>query len=87
MTLPEFPAEIRAPVGTTFGVSAYQIQFGPPDVLTPGDSADVLIAFNPAALKTNKTTKTSKNTAIFFIVIPLINKRIIIKLFSNFLND
>lgn len=53
MTLPEFPAEIRAPVGTTFGVSAYQIQFGPPDVLTPGDSADVLVAFNPAALKTN----------------------------------
>ena len=53
MTFPDFPAEIRAPVGTTFGVSAFQIQFGGPKVRTPGDRADVLIAFNPAALKTN----------------------------------
>ncbi len=53
MTLPEFPAEIRAPAGTTFGVSAYQIQFGAGEVLTPGDDADVLIAFNPAAFATN----------------------------------
>ncbi|MGI9373945.1 MAG: 2-oxoacid:acceptor oxidoreductase subunit alpha [Hyphomicrobiales bacterium] len=52
-TFPDFPAEIRAPVGTTFGVSAFQIQFGGPKVLTPGDAIDVLIAFNPAALKTN----------------------------------
>jgi 2-oxoglutarate ferredoxin oxidoreductase subunit alpha len=53
MTLPEFPAEIRAPAGTTFGVSAYQVQFGPGEVLTPGDEADVLVAFNPAAFVTN----------------------------------
>ncbi len=53
MTLPEFPAEIRAPAGTTFGVSAYQVQFGRGDVLTPGDEADVLVAFNPAAFVTN----------------------------------
>jgi 2-oxoglutarate/2-oxoacid ferredoxin oxidoreductase subunit alpha len=53
MTLPEFPAEIRAPAGTTFGVSAYQVQFGTGEVLTPGDEADVLVAFNPAAFVTN----------------------------------
>ncbi len=53
MTLPEFPAEIRAPTGTTFGVSAYQVQFGSGEVLTPGDEADVLVAFNPAAFVTN----------------------------------
>jgi 2-oxoglutarate ferredoxin oxidoreductase subunit alpha len=53
MTLPEFPAEIRAPAGTTFGVSAYQVQFGSGEVLTPGDEADVLVAFNPAAFVTN----------------------------------
>ena len=53
ITFPDFPAEIRAPVGTTFGVSAFQIQFGGPEVLTPGDEVDVLFAFNPAALKTN----------------------------------
>src|SRR5882724_8061903 len=53
MTLPEFPAEIRAPTGTTFGVSAYQVQFGPGEILTPGDEADVLVAFNPAAFVTN----------------------------------
>ena len=56
LTFPDFPAEIRAPAGTTFGVSAFQIQFGGDDVLTPGDEADVLIAFNPAALKTNLAT-------------------------------
>ena len=53
MTLPDFPAEIRAPAGTTFGVSAFQIQFGGDGVLTPGDQADALFALNPAALKTN----------------------------------
>jgi len=53
MTFPDYPAEIRAPQGTLFGVSAYQIQFGANEVLTPGDDADVLVAFNPAALKTN----------------------------------
>ena len=53
MTFPDFPAEIRAPAGTLFGVSAFQIQFGSEEVLTPGDKADVLVAFNPAALATN----------------------------------
>jgi 2-oxoglutarate ferredoxin oxidoreductase subunit alpha len=50
-TFPDFPAEIRAPVGTTFGVSAYQINLGSGPITTPGDSPDVLVAFNPAALK------------------------------------
>src|SRR5882724_6964951 len=49
-TFPDFPAEIRAPAGTTFGVSAFQIQFGAVDVMTPGDAVDVLVAMNPAAL-------------------------------------
>src|SRR2546430_14487700 len=47
---PDFPAEIRAPAGTTFGVSAFQIHFGGTDVMTPGDAVDVLVAMNPAAL-------------------------------------
>ena len=49
-TFPDFPAEIRAPTGTTFGVSAFQIHFGGGDVMTPGDAVDVLVAMNPAAL-------------------------------------
>jgi 2-oxoglutarate ferredoxin oxidoreductase subunit alpha len=52
-TFPDFPAEIRAPAGTTFGVSAYQIQLGAAEVSTPGDDLDVLVAMNPAALKVN----------------------------------
>src|SRR5438046_8231834 len=48
---PDFPAEIRAPAGTTYGVSAFQIHFGGVDVTTPGDAVDVLVAMNPAALK------------------------------------
>ncbi|HEU0099835.1 MAG TPA: 2-oxoacid:acceptor oxidoreductase family protein, partial [Allosphingosinicella sp.] len=52
-TFPDFPAEIRAPQGTTFGVSAFQINFGSAAIETAGDSPDVLIAMNPAALKTN----------------------------------
>ena len=50
-TLPDFPAEIRAPAGTVHGVSAFQIQFASTDITTPGDHADVLVAMNPAALK------------------------------------
>jgi len=50
-TLPSFPAEIRAPAGTTFGVSSFQIQFGADAVATPGDAPDVLVAMNPAALR------------------------------------
>ena len=52
-TFPDFPAEIRAPQGTTFGVSAFQINFGSTEVETAGDAPDVLIAMNPAALKVN----------------------------------
>src|SRR5690349_20838768 len=52
-TFPDFPAEIRAPQGTTFGVSAFQINFGSAAIDTAGDAPDVLIAMNPAALKTN----------------------------------
>lgn len=52
-TLPDYPAEIRAPAGTTYGVSGFQIKFGSTDILTPGDSCDVLVAMNPAALITN----------------------------------
>ncbi|MCG2840220.1 2-oxoacid:acceptor oxidoreductase subunit alpha [Sandaracinobacter sp. RS1-74] len=52
-TFPDFPAEIRAPQGTLFGVSAFQINFGSTRIETAGDQPDVLIAMNPAALKTN----------------------------------
>ena len=52
-TFPDFPAEIRAPQGTLFGVSAFQINFGSRAIETAGDEPDVLIAMNPAALKTN----------------------------------
>ena len=52
-TFPDFPAEIRAPAGTTFGVSAFQINFGSIRILTAGDEPDVLVAMNPAALMVN----------------------------------
>jgi 2-oxoglutarate ferredoxin oxidoreductase subunit alpha len=52
-TLPDFPAEIRAPAGTIAGVSAFQIHFADYDILTPGDQPSVLVAMNPAALKAN----------------------------------
>jgi 2-oxoglutarate ferredoxin oxidoreductase subunit alpha len=52
-TLPDFPAEIRAPAGTLAGVSAFQIHFADYDILTPGDQPGVLVAMNPAALKAN----------------------------------
>jgi 2-oxoglutarate/2-oxoacid ferredoxin oxidoreductase subunit alpha len=52
-TFPDFPAEIRAPAGTLPGVSGFQVHFSSSDVYTPGDSVDVLIAMNPAALKMN----------------------------------
>ena len=52
-TLPDFPAEIRAPQGTLPGVSAFQLNFGDHEILTPGDFAHVLVAMNPAALKSN----------------------------------
>jgi 2-oxoglutarate ferredoxin oxidoreductase subunit alpha len=52
-TLPNYPAEIRAPQGTLLGVSSFQLHFASFDVLTPGDAPDVLVAMNPAALKAN----------------------------------
>ncbi len=52
-TFPDFPAEIRAPQGTLFGVSAFQINFGSDEIDTAGDAPDILVAMNPAALKTN----------------------------------
>jgi len=52
-TLPDYPAEIRAPAGTLYGVSGFQLHFGSEDVHTPGDLPDVLVAMNPAALKKN----------------------------------
>ena len=53
-TLPDFPAEIRAPAGSLAGVSAFQIKFSSKDIHTPGDAPNVLVAMNPAALKANK---------------------------------
>src|SRR3982750_2769548 len=54
-TLPDFPAEIRAPAGTLAGVSGFQVHFSSTDIFTPGDALDALVVMNPAALKTNLT--------------------------------
>ena len=64
VTLPDFPAEIRAPRGTLHGVSAFQIHFASHDILTPGDAPNVLVAMNPAALKTNLPLVESTGTLI-----------------------
>src|SRR5207344_440350 len=63
-TLPDFPAEIRAPAGTVHGVSAFQIQFASSDITTPGDHADVLVAMNPAALMADLATVARGGTII-----------------------
>src|SRR5437660_6361739 len=63
-TLPDFPAEIRAPAGSLPGVSGFQIHFADHDILTPGDQPDVLVAMNPAALKTNLKDLRSGGTLI-----------------------
>jgi 2-oxoglutarate/2-oxoacid ferredoxin oxidoreductase subunit alpha len=63
-TLPDFPAEIRAPAGTIPGVSAFQIHFASRDILTPGDTPNVLVAMNPAALKANLATLERGTTII-----------------------
>src|SRR3954470_5161484 len=52
-TFPNFPAEIRAPAGTLAGVSSFQLHFADHDIMTPGDSPNVLVAMNPAALRAN----------------------------------
>ena len=63
-TLPDFPAEIRAPAGTVHGVSAFQIHFASRDILTPGDSPNVLVAMNPAALITQVGSLEKGGTVI-----------------------
>ncbi len=64
-TLPDYPAEIRAPAGTVAGVSGYQLQFASTDIYTPGDECDTLVAMNPAALKSN--LKFAKKGAIVLV--------------------
>ena len=63
-TLPDFPAEIRAPAGTLAGVSAFQVHISDHDILTPGDHPSVLVAMNPAALKANIADLTAAGTII-----------------------
>jgi 2-oxoglutarate/2-oxoacid ferredoxin oxidoreductase subunit alpha len=63
-TLPDFPAEIRAPAGTLAGVSAFQVNISDHDILTPGDAPTVLVAMNPAALKANIDDLTATGTII-----------------------
>ena len=63
-TLPDYPAEIRAPAGTLPGVSAFQISFASEDIHTPGDAPDVLVALNPAALKVNLSEINDGGTLI-----------------------
>jgi 2-oxoglutarate ferredoxin oxidoreductase subunit alpha len=63
-TLPDFPAEIRAPAGTLAGVSAFQVHISDHDILTPGDKPDVLVAMNPAALKAELHTLAGAGTVI-----------------------
>src|SRR5438874_95099 len=63
-TLPNFPAEIRAPAGTLAGVSAFQVHISDHDILTPGDSPSVLVAMNPAALKSELADLTVGGTLI-----------------------
>lgn len=63
-TLPDFPAEIRAPAGSLFGVSSFQLQFSSNEVYTPGDTVDVLVAMNPAALKVHLKDLKPNGTVI-----------------------
>ncbi len=63
-TFPDFPAEIRAPAGTLAGVSGYQVHFSAEDIFTPGDVVDLLVAFNPAALRANIDDVRSKGMVI-----------------------
>ena len=63
-TLPDFPAEIRAPAGTPGGVSAFQIHFASRDILTPGDHPNTLVAMNPAAVKAHLSSLQPGGTLI-----------------------
>lgn len=87
MTFPDFPAEIRAPQNTLFGVSGFQIHFGNHKILTPGDQIDVLVAMNPAALKVN--INDLKQNGIIIANIDEFNERNLIKVDyqSNPLDD
>ena len=72
-TLPNFPAEIRAPAGTLFGVSSFQLQFGSQRVYTPGDRLDCLVAMNPAALKVH--LRDLKPGGLLIVNTPAFEKR------------
>ena len=63
-TFPDFPAEIRAPAGSLFGVSGFQLHFSSSEIYTPGDAPDVLVVMNPAALKTNLSDLIDGGTLI-----------------------
>src|SRR5437763_17022944 len=63
-TFPDFPAEIRAPAGSLPGVSGFQLHFADHDILTPGDAPNVLVAMNPAALKTNLKDLPPRGTLV-----------------------
>src|SRR5438132_3846891 len=63
-TLPNFPAEIRAPAGTIAGVSSFQVHISDHDIVTPGDAPNVLIAMNPAALSANLSDMAPGTTVI-----------------------
>ncbi len=63
-TMPDFPAEIRAPIGTLAGVSGFQVNFSNRDILTPGDAAQILVAMNPAALKASLSDVETNGTII-----------------------
>jgi 2-oxoglutarate ferredoxin oxidoreductase subunit alpha len=72
-TLPDYPAEIRAPIGTIYGVSGFQLKFSSTDIHTPGDSPDVLVAMNPAALK--KYLPTIKKNATIIANVDSFDKK------------
>jgi 2-oxoglutarate ferredoxin oxidoreductase subunit alpha len=72
-TLPDYPAEIRAPAGTLFGVSGFQIQFSSEDIHSPGDEPDMLVAMNPAALKVN--LRDLKKGGMILVNIDSFNKK------------
>src|SRR4051812_21664489 len=76
-TLPDFPAEIRAPAGTLPGVSAFQVRIADYDIHTPGDAPDVLVAMNPAALK--KELKDLKTNGIVIVNTDEFNARTLAK--------
>src|SRR5262245_65190102 len=63
-TLPNFPAEIRAPAGTIAGVSSFQVHISDHDIVTPGDTPNVLVAMNPAALKANLRDMAAGSTLL-----------------------